>query len=126
MAKRRRRSGKRDVSFIPRSADLRWPGVRRPLRLSPLLPVEDRRRYHPLREFRPAHVLGGRSASRVVLDRPRTRPFSFPDVLRFAIPKKVALCIRRKERRETLFAMKRTRSGAGRPKRRNYWSAIKC
>lgn len=129
MARRRRSNAQRDSFPISRSADLRGLLVRRPVRLLPLRPIEDRRTYHPLRAFRPAQSLGRRDAARVVLERPRQRPGRsfFPiDVFKFAVPRKVAICVRRKERRETLFAKKLTRSGAGAPKRRNYWSAISC
>lgn len=53
--------------------------------------------------------------SRTLFDRP-----VFADV------KRTTLCTKRKTRRETLFALKRTGRGARSPKRRNQWSSIKC
>lgn len=119
---RARRDGrKRDISFIPRPRLLPTVVIP-PLRL-PL--IEDRRRFHPLREYRPAMSLR-RSDARVVIDRPRQRPFSFPDVFRFQVPRRVAICVRRKRRREALFALNRTGKGSRAPKSRNYWSDVSC
>lgn len=48
------------------------------------------------------------------------------DRLGFALPERVMRCVQRKERREVLFAKRKTGKGARSPKRRNYWSAISC
>lgn len=45
---------------------------------------------------------------------------------RFAEARKTFICLKRKVRREVLFAFKRTRSGAGKRKRRNQWSDVQC
>lgn len=45
----------------------------------------------------------------------------------FAVPAKVAICAKRKIRREVLHAKRRTGKGAmKRNRRRNYWSDITC
>lgn len=44
----------------------------------------------------------------------------------FVAPRGVMICVRRKIRREVLFAKNRTRKGAGSAKRRNHWSDYKC
>lgn len=44
----------------------------------------------------------------------------------FAQARKTIICLKRKVRREVLFAFKRTRRGAGSPKRRNEWSNVQC
>lgn len=44
----------------------------------------------------------------------------------FDRPLHVSVCIRRKQRREVLFAKKRTRSGRGGRRRRNKWSDVSC
>lgn len=44
----------------------------------------------------------------------------------FAVPNKVAICVRRKTRREVLFAKRKTRKGSGANKTRNFWSDVKC
>lgn len=87
-----------------------------------LRPFEDRRSWWPS-AFRPAAVVGARAARRISV-RP-DRPFRDP-VVRFAVPRKVVLCLRRERRREVLFAMDKVRSGRGGSKRRNEWSAISC
>lgn len=85
----------------------------------------DRREFHPLRLFRSPSVVGSRSARRLVVD--KDRPFKFGDVLKFAVPRRVLICIRRKERREVLHAKRFTgRGSGGGAKRRNMWSMIKC
>lgn len=92
----------------------------RPLRAVPM----DGRSFHPLGPFRPLHA-SPRSAARVVVRRP-TRAFHRPEVLGFAVPSRVRICVQRQERREVLFAKRLTRRGAGSAKRRNYWSSISC
>lgn len=44
----------------------------------------------------------------------------------YAEPRKAFICLRRKARREILFALKRTGKGARSPKRRNQWSDVSC
>lgn len=98
---------------------LRSPPVLRPP--VELLEVEDRRTFHPLGGFRPARSLGPRSDARVQVR--RFRPFRYSDVFQFAVPDRVAVCVRRRERREVLHAKRSLGRGAG---RRNYWSGISC
>nr|DAW08222.1 MAG TPA: hypothetical protein [Microviridae sp.] len=103
----------------------------RPIRLTPNLQlVEDRRTWHPDGLYRPIRTITSK--------RPRLRPVAFtssklrntlPVKLGFDIPKKVAICVRRKQRKEVLFAKHKTGAGSGRrskaPKR-NQWSDVKC
>lgn len=131
MARRSRRSrisrpAKRDHNFIA-NRRLPSPSLNQDfrLRLRPLPVIEDRRFFHPLQDVKPAATFSRRDQSRVVLSKPN-RPFKFPDVLKFRVPKRVALCVRRKERKEVLHALGRLRSGRGGRKRRNYWSNVSC
>lgn len=79
----------------------------------------DRRRFNPSDSTQaPAAVRSG--ASRVVADPWR------PSGTRFADPKYVGICARRKVRKEVLFAKRLTRSGAGSKKHFNFWSKVKC
>lgn len=123
MARRRSRSTPR-----PLRPDLAVVLPRRPLR--PLSLLEDRRRFHPERDLRPALSFFGKP--RLVVRKARKAParsrmtaFSgLSHRIGFQVPKRVAICVRRKERREVLIA-----NGAGgsrKPKRRNYWSSIQC
>lgn len=100
-----------------RLSPMRWTPWRAPLSL-----LEDRRRYHPAGPLRRPLALPQRAAQVVVR---RNRSFRYPDVLRFEAPRRVVMCVRRKERREVIFA-KRKFSGSGSPKHRNYWSSISC
>lgn len=86
----------------------------------PLSLYSDRRLYHPLRALRPAFAFK-RPAARIV-DR---NVISARTQLAFAVPKKVAICIRRKERREVLHARGAAGGRVAKP-RRNEWSNIKC
>lgn len=96
----------------------------------PLLIPEDRRVYHPEGRFRPA-LASFRPAARIVAVDPvrknRIVPKQTKATLAFADPGKVFVCVRRKVRREVLFA-----SGRGaapkpkRPPRRNPQSQISC
>lgn len=109
------------ITSIAKPRLVRLPAWR-PLRAPLLSPLADRRQWHPVGPYRPV-VASPRSAGRVVLRRPKAS-FALGDVFGFAAPKKVSVCVRRAERREVLFAKRRTRSGGS--KRRNYWSSVSC
>lgn len=126
MAKRMR-SEKRDNNTIPnRPTRLRSPTFVVRLRPIPLSLVEDRRHFYPEPALRPALSFGRKANRVVVLRKPRSRPFRFPDVFGFRVPNLVAMCLRRKVRREVMHALDLTRKGAGGAKRRNEWSDVKC
>lgn len=82
-----------------------------------LAEVEDRRQYHPLGKFRPVRSIHERSAARL-FDRPP---------IAFARPSHLPVCIRRKRRKEVIFALKKAGKGARqRKRRRNETSDISC
>lgn len=84
---------------------------------------EDRRTFHPSPVRWPAQVhMRGARPSRLV---ERGRAFSFLSPA-FVAPKRVALCVRRKTRREVILALGHGRSGSRAPRRRNQWSNVKC
>lgn len=93
----------------------------------PLQQIEDRRRYHPLRALAPAQTFSNRAQRRLV-EKPRLTREVFPSLrLGFAVPSKVAACVRRKSRREVLFAIKGTGPGSRQKRRRrNELSNIQC
>lgn len=113
MQRMRRRP--RDVFAIANRVRLRSPTAR-----GFPVSVGDRRLYHPQRMLRPAFA-SPRAAARIV-DR---RPVRFPTMLAFAVPQRVAVCVRRHMRREVLLALGRGGAGHKRP-RRNVWSSVKC
>jgi len=86
---------------------------------SAVLQSGDRRLFQPDRSTAPPHA-AVRSAARV------TAGASNLASLKFADPKLVALCVRRKVRKEVLFAIKKTRKGSGASRRKNFWSNISC
>lgn len=46
--------------------------------------------------------------------------------VKFAVPKRIALCARREIRREVLFAKRKTGKGSKGRKHRNFWSGVSC
>lgn len=83
--------------------------------------IEDRRRFHPLGLRRPAGSMLRSDRRLVEQAPPRKRGFSF------AVPNRVAVCVRRKTRREVIFAKRLNGKGAGaRHRRRSYYSDIGC
>ncbi|WNK13802.1 MAG: hypothetical protein [Microvirus sp.] len=102
----------------------------RQLRRFDLRLLEDRRLFDPLGDYSRLRSVVGRP--RVVVrnvnrEAERARKSIFPPVsVGFAVPKNVALCKRRHERREVMHALRLTGRGAGSPKRRGPWSDIHC
>lgn len=100
-----------------------------PVRLTVL---EDRRSFHPAGLLRPAGVVSRRDARRIVeRAAPKARPLSYRDPfpslrLGFAVPEKVVRCVRRKQRREVVFALGKTGKGAKARRRRDAFSDIGC
>lgn len=91
--------------------------------LPSLLPLEDRRSFYPER-VRPALGLFSWSADPVVAD--RKSDMSLPFRLAFREPKRVWICVRRKMRREALFALRRTGKGSRSRRRRRDFSDMRC
>lgn len=91
--------------------------------------VEDRRTYHPERAFRPARLVTGQPVGPVRVSpqkQNKSRPF-LAHGLSFEAPKRTMICVRRKERKEVLHALKKVGRGSGRGrKRRNWYSNIGC
>lgn len=88
-----------------------------------LMEVEDGRQWHPLRQDRPAESF--RRADRMFTD----SVVAFDDrrpSRGFAHPPGVAVCIRRKTRREVLHALRKTGRGGSKKRRYNWKSFVKC
>lgn len=96
---------------------------------APLTLYQDLRTYHPEGPFRPLFS-SPRPAARIVgkaLKSSRTRWGEGPHPgLTFAAPNKVLLCVRRKRRKEVMFAKNKAGKRGQRKPRRNYWSSISC
>lgn len=98
--------------------------------------IEDRRQFHPEREARPARSFSSSLHRLQVPSRPmRVSKGARGSVLMsgpsykigFVAPRKVLICVRRKQRREVLHALHKTgRSGPRRPSRRSYYSDVRC
>lgn len=125
----RRRYGRRGelvhsrVSASPRSFQPLSPFFSSP----PLTLFEDRRTFHPGRATRPAFSFN-KAASRLVVGAPSFRN-DLSARVGFAVPSKVAVCIRRKDRKEVLHAFNFYGRGAGgvsRRRRRSRFSDVDC
>lgn len=108
-------------SYARLSSPVRLPSVLRSVALDPL---GDLRRYDPRRDLRPAFATV-RKAARISERPSRSSLLMAPGRFGFADPRKVMICVRRKERRQVLFAKgvggSRVRRG-----RRNAWSYVFC
>lgn len=102
---------------------------------NPILMLEDRRRFEPVDDY--PRALFHRSARLVVspnVNKSKSRAAGrsilssgLPAHIKFNVPREVALCVRRKQRREVLFAKRRTGKGARAVRRRrNFWSNVRC
>ncbi|QXP44185.1 MAG: hypothetical protein [Arizlama microvirus] len=137
MARRRRSNTvRREISTI---SNRRLSGpIRRSrpaFKLSPLREIEDRRDYHPEGPARPARSLSSARHRLVMTPQPQL-PSRLPDTftptipvgVSFEAPRRVAICVRRKQRREVLHALGKTGRGSRhhRKPRKSYYSEVNC
>lgn len=89
--------------------------------------LEDRRLFHPDAELRAPRSFF--TKPRLVIP-PAKQPlrngamFTSPKI-GFEVPRNVAICVRRKTRKEVIIAKRLARNGGG-AKHRNIWSNVKC
>lgn len=100
------------------------------VRSIPLSEIEDRRFFDPQPDRFPRGVRRWKAALASYLSRPavhptRGRAVFLPAEQFFKVPETVALCARRKSRREVLHALKRAGRGVAKP-RRTWRSELKC
>lgn len=115
--------------------ELEYERVRLPLQIpvsipsayeTPLQVFEDRRLFHPLGKNRPAASFQ-RSRHRLQVSPSSWRfKLSVPVGIRFARPKEVLVCVRRRMRRAVLHALGIAGSGAMAKPTYNWTSAISC
>lgn len=100
--------------------------------------VEDRRLYHPSHTYRPLKTVSGTRVTPLRVGKvsapvrrerssapsPFRREPRLPHTIQFDVPKRTIICLRRKRRKEVLFALNQTGGGARR--RRNQWSDVSC
>lgn len=102
------------------------------LRPLDLRSFEDRRLYSPTSINWPKRILRKATLPARVIERSRDprRVLAKTSLVKlgmeFNAPKRVLICVRRKQRREVIHALNKTRKGAGAKKHRNQWSAVKC
>jgi len=84
--------------------------------------LQDRRKYDPTtRTQKPAART--RSATRYTI--PTSTPY-LSSRYGFSRPQDVSICVRRKTRKEVLFAKRKTKAGARSRRHYNRWSEVKC
>lgn len=89
--------------------------------------VEDRRRFNPDDFSFTAYEVDGRRAGPLVVPPSRSlfNALAYPSArVRFEVPDRTIVCVRRKERREVFFAKKLKRGRGG--GRRTKWSDVQC
>lgn len=121
---RSRRRGREGRDTIAIANPLLFFGL--PFTSTLLREVEDRRTFHPSGSFRP--VFSPPSDAPIFKAARSKRPSSFPsDALAYSIPDMTPTCIRRRRRREVIFASgKGGRRGRQRRHRRKWDSSIHC
>jgi len=110
----------------------------------PLQAAEDRRYWHPAAPIhRPVRTLSGVQSHRLVIGKPNgrkqvsTNPYkrsavAKPDMagpphqIAFHAPEKVVICVRRKRRKEVIFALNKAGKGGQRRPRRTHNSGVQC
>lgn len=95
--------------------------------LSKLTEVDDARTFSP-EIARPARSILSRSATQLVAPRKAQRVHgrtTVPHAVGFARPREVVICVRRKERREVIHALRKNGRG-GKRARWSEWSHINC
>lgn len=88
--------------------------------------LEDRRTFYPDPLFRPAAALP-RHAARIIASSSGGGNAFYPSSrIAFAAPRGVAVCVRRKERREVIHAIGKAGSRVSRRRRRTWTSEVDC
>lgn len=142
MAKSRNRNPQRDTNAFADnlSLDASLLGGLSPLiddfSSSPLTDISDGRLWHPDPPSRPSLLLDGRPTTRLELvDRPPspaqkklgyTLRSQTKAVLAFGDPDNTLVCVRRKTRREVMFAKRNFGRGRARARRRHWHSNVRC
>lgn len=139
---RRSKSTRRRVASANANAvqalpfDLSLPRSMEQFDLFPLTEVEDRRTWNPEGQFAPARSLSSPRHRLTVKNRPskyqHSLKKSFPNysqtkgLVSFKAPENVMVCVRRKIRKEVIFAKRKAgKVGQKRP-RRSFYSSIHC
>ncbi|UDN67859.1 hypothetical protein [robinz microvirus RP_152] len=90
--------------------------------------VDDRRFFDPAGPLRPAYSFGRDARRLIAKSSPvgRTRNDTLSARVGFAVPERVAVCVRRKQRKEVIHALDRAGGGGSRRRRRNRYSDVDC
>jgi len=132
MARRRNRSSL-DMPAAPirRFPDPLGAALIKVHRLPSVRLLEDRRLFHPSRALRPALSFYHKAAKIVyrakssAVPSSRMTPMVSPRV-GFAVPRDVAVCVRRKARKEVMHATGKAGGRVSRKRRRNLYSSVDC
>lgn len=96
--------------------------------LQPLNLIDDRRSYHPEPATRPARLFSGAVASVKATITPKhvSGKSRVPVQIAFTAPDQTLVCVRRKTRKQVLFAKRKTGKAGQRKPKRNMWSNVRC
>lgn len=123
---RRKSNNRRSADASAVASPQPLPGLLRPIIPQPVVTVplveRDERLYTPIRPLPPRGLGGGPTRLTV------RRSGSFARArIRFANPEAVDICRKRKDRREILFAFRKTKKGSASPRRKQkHYSGISC
>lgn len=127
MARRGRQRSLQNVGSLHVRPPVLAPVFERPIAVrSALSLLEDRRLFHPGRDFGPARSFSRRDQARVVIKQSVSKPAAFSSRVQFAVPAKVVVCVRRHQRKEVLHALGKAGGKVSRRRRRNSWSHVDC
>lgn len=107
-----------DAGLMPGPFKIPRPEPFNPYDFTPLTDVTDGRRFTPTPQDSPRRIDGTKA---------RLSPVPAQmGAVRFDDSASVAACVRRKTRREVIFAKRKHRKGAGSRRRYNFWSKVRC
>lgn len=103
-------------------------GLRSQTAMTGLTMLDDLRAFDFEPDTRPARLLSGVTASVGATHAPKKNqaPSKVPYQIAFSAPAETLVCIRRKRRKEVLFAKRKTGRGGQRRARWSKWSNTKC
>lgn len=128
MTRGRTTRGQREASDFTSLEEMLAPQTQSWVIRSPFVPssnwqeIEDRRLFDPEQAFRPALSFDGTQAQARAIPR-NDKTWS---TVGFNDPSFAVICARRHQRREVLFAKRKTRRGRGGSRRRNWYSDVRC
>lgn len=107
------------------------PLLERILSVTPLFSptlLDDRRRFDPAGPLRPAYSVYRDDRRLIAKSSPvgSVRNDTLSARVGFVVPERVAVCVRRQQRKEVIHALGKQGGGGSRARRRNRWTDVDC